>query len=430
MEDLRSEIRAAFEREQMQHPPVANLRYAVARSVAARPRPQLNLQWLAVAAAVVIGTMVVVGLISSRHAIEPPPVPSHKQFDPNKDYGPPPAGVKLIYIAVPGHDGWFDGFDWSGEPRGTVKMSPPPTGVLMAPDGQSFAFGVNAKGGSWQFLDGEGQPTGAASLPGAYSPVWADDNRHVCSMTFDASSLVYTLWTTLPGESPKHVVDVAHDTSVGQTTISLAACSFRNDRAIAVRTSVAWPSELWVIRLSDGQILAHHTYGPSEISSVVASSDAKYVAESSWYANGVVPASGARTAPPGTQTWIRRVDDWVVLAHMDPSYAVVTFSGDGTRVLVRTQLTPEGTASRLAVLKWSEDGNLTVIWTYEGKEQLLAVAAEAGGDGLAIGFVDPADTTTQWCAPGAPACEHLQTIVIVRGDGPAVQLPGRYNPTW
>ena len=423
MDDLRSEIRAAFQREQMANPPSANLRYNIVRSVAARPRREVNLQWLAFAAAVVIGILVVVSLMSTRLAGRPI-VPSH----PGGDYGPPPAGVHLIYVADPEHDGWFIGFDWTGQPRGTVKLATPPTGALMAPDGQSFGVGVNAKGGSWQFLDRLGQPAGSGSLPGAYSPMWADDNQHLCAMTVD-QSFVYTLWTELPGQNARSVVQVARDSGPGQTTVGLAACSFRSDRALAVRTTDGTPSELWVIRLSDGNVLAHHAYPSSALSSVVASSDARYVAESSWYANGGSPASGARISPPA-QTQIRRVDDWTVLAGMDGNYSVLSFSGDGTRVLVRTEVTQQGTPSHLAIFKWDEAGTMTTIWHYQVSEQLATSTAEPGGDSFAFGFVQPGDQATEWCAPGAPACAHLQGILIVHGDGSTVQLPARYNPTW
>jgi hypothetical protein len=67
MEDLRAEIRAAFETEQAAHPPAAGLRHIVFNSVMAHP-PAPNLQWLAVVAAALLGILVVVGLMSTRFA--------------------------------------------------------------------------------------------------------------------------------------------------------------------------------------------------------------------------------------------------------------------------------------------------------------------------------------------------------------------------
>jgi len=76
MEELRSEIRSAFEKEQAAHPPAAALRRNVVDAVSGRPRPAPNFQWVAVAAAVLLGILVVVGLMSTRLAHRPSvPVP-------------------------------------------------------------------------------------------------------------------------------------------------------------------------------------------------------------------------------------------------------------------------------------------------------------------------------------------------------------------
>ena len=74
MEEMRSEIRAAFEKEQAAHPPAPALRRDVASAVAAHPRPAPNLPWVAVAAALILGLLVVVGLMSTRLIHVPTPV--------------------------------------------------------------------------------------------------------------------------------------------------------------------------------------------------------------------------------------------------------------------------------------------------------------------------------------------------------------------
>jgi hypothetical protein len=66
MDEMRSEIRAAFEKEQMAHAPVASLRRNIVDAVSTRPRQAPNFQWVAVAAAVLLGLLVVVGLMSTR----------------------------------------------------------------------------------------------------------------------------------------------------------------------------------------------------------------------------------------------------------------------------------------------------------------------------------------------------------------------------
>jgi hypothetical protein len=63
MDDLRSEIRAAFEREQAGHAPSSELRSDIVAAAAVRPQRERNLQWVAVAAALLLGILVVAGLL-------------------------------------------------------------------------------------------------------------------------------------------------------------------------------------------------------------------------------------------------------------------------------------------------------------------------------------------------------------------------------
>jgi hypothetical protein len=421
MNDLRSEIRAAFEKDQAAHPPAANLRHQVVRAAARQPRRELNLQWLAVAAALVIGALVVVSLMSTRLAGRSP-VPS-RPVGQNRDYGAPPAGVPLIYLAVPNHDGWFTGFDWTGKPRGTVKVGSTESGLAMAPDGQSFATGIGAKGGNWQFLDRLGKPVASGSLPGAYSTMWADDNRHLCALTQDPQSLAYSLWTLQPGQQPRSVSEVARDTNLGQTSLGLVACSFAGDSAIVVRTNIAWVTEAWIVRLSNGKILAHHDYVAAAVETVVATRDARYIAETSTAATGAGP-----TSAPVTQ--IRRVADWAAVASFDHGYTVLAFSGDGTSVLVRTLITQQGTPSHLAIFKWKEGGSPQTLWQYTGSEDVATFIGQPSADGFALSFVVPGQEYDQWCAPGMAGCTTYLSVMIVHGDGSTAQIPDRYNTTW
>jgi len=83
MEKLRSEIRAAFEKEQAAHPPITALRRNVVEAVTARQRPARNFEWVAIAAALVLGALVVVGLVSTRLAHRASlPVPAATQPSP------------------------------------------------------------------------------------------------------------------------------------------------------------------------------------------------------------------------------------------------------------------------------------------------------------------------------------------------------------
>src|SRR2546430_12149024 len=106
MDDLRAEIRAAFQKEQTLNPSSPDLRQNIVQSVAARPRRRVDLQWMAVAAAIVIAALVVASLVSTRLAQRA--VPSHPPT-PVGDYGPPPAGMPLFYLKDPKHYGWYVG---------------------------------------------------------------------------------------------------------------------------------------------------------------------------------------------------------------------------------------------------------------------------------------------------------------------------------
>ncbi len=408
MDDLRSEIRVAFEKEQAANPPAPGLRPSVVASVARQPRRAPNLEWLAVAAAILLGVLVVAGLMSQRLAHPAMTPVGAPKASPVVDYGPPPAGVPLLYVHDPNHPTWLIGYDWTGKPRATVKLGDAQPEIGMAPDGQSFAIGLGAKGGNWQFLDRLGQPVATPStLPGAYSTHWADDNQHVCSMTFDQQALDYTLWTALPGQPIKRVTVVAHDPNVGQTVVSLAACSFKNDLAIAVRTTIANPSEMWVVRLSDGKVLSHNAFADS-LSNVVASSDGALVAENSSQSTGQLPQGAASTI-------IRRVSDRSVVATLAPTIAVLDFSGDDSLMLVSLTPMVGGQASHLAVM----DSRGQTVWTDDGTAAFGGSVALPGGRDFALIYASPGAQTIQ------PA-----TVIIVHGDGSVTKFPGNYETAW
>jgi len=98
MDDLRSEIRAAFEKEQMAHPPAPSLRRDVVETVSGRRRQAPTHQWVAVAAAVLLGVLVVFGLMSTRLAHQPavpvstPPVASPS---PIPSFAPSPSPMTV-----------------------------------------------------------------------------------------------------------------------------------------------------------------------------------------------------------------------------------------------------------------------------------------------------------------------------------------------
>ena len=416
MDDPRSEIRDAFEREQAAHPPAVGLRPATVRAASTRPRPeQPNLQWLAMVATIVIGVLIVVALMSSRltnrGAISRTPASSAATTSPAGDYGPPPAGVNLIYVHDPGHRTWLIGYDWSGKPRATVKLDPTQTAVTMAPDGQTFALGLYAKGGNWQFLDSFGKPIGGpTALPGVINPRWADDNRHVCGITLDQQTFAWTLWTQLPGEAAKRVTEIARDSGIGQSFVGLVACSFKNDTAVAVRT-LNVPTEYWVIQLSTGKLLKHRDNLPP-MASIVVSDDSSLVAENSTRSTGMVdaPASSTRSA-----TTIRFLTKDTVVTTIDGSMGVLAFSGDKSLALVTLAPWVGGQPAHLGVVDLSTGA---VIWQDDGTTVFDWFVVQPGGRSFALSY----------SASGQPG-PGPATVLIVSGDGTAIKL-GVYSPTW
>jgi hypothetical protein len=422
MDDLRSEIRAAFEKEQAAHPPSGGLRTNLVSAAATQTRPKPNLQWIAVAVAAVLGVLIVAGLMSTRLGPRAS-VPGNKATStrlssptPSKDYGPPPVGTPLLYVHDPNNPAWLIAFDWSGKPVGTVKLAgaiaQDPSAVHMAPDGSGFELGGTYKGGGGTFLDRLGNPIVTESGPtGQVGAMWADDNRHQCVLTL-SSTYVWRLGTQLPGQPIRPVAVIARDPGIGQSGISLAACSFHNDLAIAVRTTIAWPTELWVVRLSDGAV-AHHSYSSSgRLSSLVASSDGTYVAESSSQGRGFDSPDASQGA---ASTIIRRVSDWQVVKRLDASVQVMRFSTDGALVLA-VKLQPPNSAGMLTVLNWSAG---SILWQRQSTAPFaVAVLTQPAGRDFALAFA----------ALGGPPLKA--TIWIVHGDGSVTQLPQKYEAAW
>jgi hypothetical protein len=326
---------------------------------------------------------------------------------PVADYGPPPAGVQLLYVHDPNHATWLIGYDWYGQPRATLKLDQP-AAIKMAPDGQSFALGLNAKGGTGELRDRLGQPIpGSGALPSVALPSWADDSRHLCGMSFDTHALTYTLVTVLPGEAVKSVF-VTPRVQTDQEIFTLASCSFNNDRAVIVRTTTSSLTDVWVVKISDGKVVSRSTYDGSLLSNVVGSADAVLVAENSGLSVGRLGA----TAP---KTTIRRVADRSVVTTLDPSIGVLAFSSDDSLALVTTTPWVGGQPTQLAVIELQSG---RTIWRYNGPDMIGSYIPQPAGRDFALVLRNPV------------AQDPLAGVMVVHSDGTSVQLPRRYDPTW
>jgi len=378
MDDLRSEIRAAFEREQAGHPPAISLRHEVVRAAARQPRRGMNLQWLAVAATILIGVLVVVSLMSTRIAGRAP-APSQ----PVGDYGTPPAGVALFYVGDPKHPGWYVALDWKGEPRGTLKFAaaaPETTKLGQAPDGSELAVS-GGKGGYTTFIDPvhklivSQDPSQLQSIQ-----MWSEDSRQLCTLDFKTPN--WEIGLASPGTAPSKLHTVALDPTIvrsGVIGVGFAACSPRNDRAILVRSVFGYASYEWVVQLSDGRILSQRKFDANMLSGIVASGDGSLIAESSAKADGQI-------APAAPSTIVRRSSDGAVVATINPSYAVLALSGDNSVALITTTPWASGVRSNIGVLdlasgtvfESTENGELSSFLVEPGAKAFALLWKEVG----------------------------------------------------
>jgi len=419
MADLRTEIKDGFDKEQLAFPPPPAMRHEIVQAVVSgrQGNPvdggrQPNLQWVAVAAAILITVAIVAGLMSVRLAQRQ--VPAYPSPATLKDYGPPPAGVPLVYVKDPKHPGWLIGFDWTGTPRGTVKLAQtvdPLTAFGQSPDGSAFAYGYNGKNSTIQFLDRLGQPVGGPASPGYQDQMWADDGRQMCTLEWSPPGLnaQWRLGLRLPDAPASRTSVVALDPNIvvsGIIAVSFAGCSARNDEAVIQYSYMGRPSAYWVFRISDGKTLAHLTFATNQEVNFVASPDGTLIAENS-------AKSTSQIAPAAPSTIIRRVSDMSVIATLDPSVAVLAFNRDSSLALVATTPWAPGIATHLEII---EVRGGAVVWRLDGNAQLSSVLVQPDGRGFGVLLQDPRDS----------GVHPLVSIVIVHADGTAKTILGPY----
>jgi hypothetical protein len=233
----------------------------------------------------------------------------------------------------------------------------------------------------------------------------------------DQQTFVWTLSVKLPGHADRQVAVIARDQGIGQTGIGLAACSVPNDVAILVRTTIAWPAEMWVMRLSDGKVMAHRQFAGQALASVVATTDGTYVAEN---------------AASAQSTVIRRVSDDSLVATLNASVRVTAFSGDGSLVLGITAMENGSDPSRMAMIDWRSG---RYLWRYDGPEAETSVIAQPTGRDFAIALINPTHYEPSPCGQTPQtACravqDALRDVVIVHGDGTTTRIAGRYLTLW
>jgi hypothetical protein len=343
---------------------------------------------------------------NSSTATQSSPKPS-----PVQDYGPPPAGVPLIYVQNPAHSTWLVGFDWSGKPRGTIKLSQPidpQRRMIQTPDGSGFAYDIGGKGGNLLFLDRLGNPIpNQDSTPRYHDQMWADDAKHLC--TLESAVDQWTIGVRTPGAAPVSPQVVALDSPnlrSGIIAITFAACSPANDRAVLQYSYFPRPAEFWVVRLSDGKILGHRSYALGQFANVAASPDAALLAANSG-------TSAGQIEPAAPSTIISRASDLSVVSTLAPTEGVIGFNSDDSLALVNTTPWAAGVATQLAVVDIRTG---TVISRYADGRELSGFLALPGGRDFALLFQSPSDSKSP------PAVD----IVIAHADGTSTAVPGHF----
>ena len=328
---------------------------------------------------------------------------------PVADYGAPPAGVPLIYLGDPEHPGWYDGFDWTGKARGTIKLDAPPDqyrSLIQAPDGSAFLLKpFKALGG--QYYDRFGRPIGQPFTAGARI-AWGDDSRELCVL--DGFRGAWSIGVTTPHGTSSTLHAVAIDPAIAKSgilAIDFAACSPGNDRAVLAYSFSGRPTQIYVVRISDGGILFERTYPANMLADITSSSDGVLYAENSNSSTGYLMDGAA------PNTFVRRTADASAVATLDRTYGVLAFSSGDSVALVSTSPWASGVETHLALVRIS-DGK--VLWSYDGREEYAGGWVQPNGSDMAVMLQSPYDQS-----PHASV-----SVVILQADGKSTAIPGKY----
>lgn len=324
---------------------------------------------------------------------------------PPPDYGPPPAAVPLIYARDSRHAGWYVGIDWTGKPLATIKLAQPLdqfTNMVQSPDGS--AFFTDDRGVSYgPILDAHGRPQPTFPVPtGLRQIVWADDNRHLCSVSFQDGNFflswhisTYTQNVAVVGTGPNP------ESGLGGG-IGIVACAFGTEpKAIVDRAPSLAATEYSVIALTDGRTLLHASIGPGIGNDVVASHDARLIALNSLGSTEGASHTTVIDLTTGTSTTL------------DPSVDILAFSGDDRLAIATPHAWTSGYPTKLDAIDLATG---RVLWRYDGAEELATYRVQPGGEDFALMLKMVSDQALQ------PTIH----ILIEHPDGSATVVPGAY----
>ena len=386
MTEAHTDLKQAFARELAQFPPMPPLRFDTIPAAARRPadRP-LRLEWLAVAAAVLVTAAILLSLVANRLAASSVPA------------GPPPAGVRVFYVIDARDVAVLDAYDWNGRLVGAVRMpakldSPAGIWAYPSPDGSAFVF--QRRPGDRELLDRLGRRT--AGVPD-WPFLWSVDSSGVCLLGHHKPTPPPNAKVTLEANVFEGVLIT--ETSAGQQTtrneikyladsqsLRLAACDLGYGVVAitvvddAVGTSGLPSFSTYSTIVGDGRGGLAISWRAPHAASVISAADGRYAAF-----NG----------DSGTEIWSVYGDGKAI-----PATVAVAFSGDDNLLLVDS-------LGQLIVEDWRTG---LALWTHPDGDGAYRVFVQPGGGSFAISL--PAGLT------------------IVRSDGSTVRISGQYAPLW
>jgi hypothetical protein len=334
---------------------------------------------------------------------------------PPPDYGPPPAGVDLLYVAWPAAPTWLIGYDWHGQPRATVHLKELDgqadqigSGITVAPNGNGFLSGGYT-------FDRLGRVSYQSAPPGKgnLNRTWSEDGQLICGVeevnsTIDSNgngTSDYYLVRRTPNGPPVRVRRFLHlDAVPGDLGFGMYACSHWLDRALIVKTVCCGIQGATVMRLSDGAILG--TWN-RDAGSPIFSPDGQEVADPTWTPDGKTVSTAIKTLLGGT-----------VLARYGAGISFQAFAANNRYAVVTT---PAGqtqvieVSTRRVVWRDSQDRKLSRIWARPGAAGDVALIFTAPP----VQMPCPGDTSSQCPNPES-------SIVMVHADGSSVDLGGEF----
>ena len=283
--------------------------------------------------------------------------------------------------------------------KGVVPTSLPSSPLLHdygpVPAGVPVLYGAAPSNPQWlTAFDWQGHPRGTVKLAAPLMHELVPEPH--CFVLEDQQTFDEVLYVDVPGQPPnKRVGVITNEGSLGQVGVEAVECNFQRNFAIAVRAGLGLSTDSWAVRLSDAALLGHWSYDSTL--NVVPSSDGSLIAENG--ANGGV-------------TRIRSMPDGAVVKSLPAVDAVDGFSDDNRFAVIG----PVVSVAQIRVIDW-RTGN--EVWHNGGSGWAMRVAVNPGTGDVAIAI----GTDDQYRNLGQ---DYTYPLVIVRADGSATEIPGKY----